>query len=123
MADLFLDTLPYNAHTTASDALWSGLPILTCIGKNFQGRVAASLLSSVGLSNLITKSLDEYERLAIQFAIKEKNIIDIKNKLYNNLKSSSLFNTEIFTYNMEKAYKEIYERYKSNLKPDNIIIK
>jgi len=123
LADLFLDTLPYNAHTTASDALWSGLPILTCLGKNFQGRVAASLLNSVGLSNLITKSLDEYERLAIQFAIKEKNIIDIKNKLYNNLKSSSLFNTEIFTYNIEKAYKEIYERYKSNLKPDNIIIK
>jgi predicted O-linked N-acetylglucosamine transferase (SPINDLY family) len=123
LADLFLDTLPCNAHTTASDALWSGLPILTCLGKNFQGRVAASLLNSVGLSNLITKSLDEYERLAIQFASKEKNIIDIKNKLYNNLKSSSLFNTEIFTSNMEKAYKEIYERYKSNLKPDNIVIK
>ena len=123
LADLFLDTLPYNAHTTASDALWSGLPVLTCLGHSFQGRVAASLLNSVGLSNLITKSLDEYEKLAIEFANKEKNIIDIKNKLYNNLKTSSLFNTKIFTYHMEKAYKKIYERYKSHLKPDNITIR
>src|SRR3954454_21102221 len=64
LADLFLDTLPYNAHTTASDALWAGLPVLTCTGDTFAGRVAGSLLRAAGLGELITTSLEEYEALA-----------------------------------------------------------
>jgi protein O-GlcNAc transferase len=68
LADLFLDTLPYNAHTTASDALWAGLPVLACLGNSFAGRVAASLNHAVGLPELVTQSLDEYEALALQLA-------------------------------------------------------
>src|SRR3954462_7661301 len=67
-ADLFLDTLPYNAHTTASDALWAGLPVVTCRGETFAGRVAASLLQTIGLPELITTTLEDYERLAIELA-------------------------------------------------------
>ena len=81
LADLFLDTLPYNAHTTASDALWAGLPVLTCLGTTFAGRVAASLLQAIGLPELITHSLDEYEALALQLARDETRLFELKRKL------------------------------------------
>ena len=68
LADLFLDTLPYNAHTTASDALWVGLPVLTCMGNAFAGRVAASLLNAIGLPELVTHSIEDYEALALRLA-------------------------------------------------------
>jgi predicted O-linked N-acetylglucosamine transferase (SPINDLY family) len=121
LADLFLDTLPYNAHTTASDALWSGLPVLTCKGDTFQGKVASSLLNAIGLPELITNSLHEYQKLAIKIA-NDNNISDIKNKLNNNIKSTALFNTKNFTKYMEEAYIKIYEQNKKGLKPENIFI-
>ena len=84
MADLFLDTLPYNAHTTASDALWTGLPVLTQIGETFAGRVAASLLNAVGLPELITTTRDAYEALAIELATNPAKLASIKQKLSDN---------------------------------------
>jgi predicted O-linked N-acetylglucosamine transferase (SPINDLY family) len=81
LADLFLDTLPYNAHTTASDALWAGLPVLTCMGGTFAGRVAASLLNAVGLPELATHSLEEYEKLALELAMKPAMLYDFQARL------------------------------------------
>ena len=84
LADLFLDTLPYNAHTTASDALWAGLPVLTCMGDAFAGRVAASLLHAVGLPELVTANLDDYEALALKLARDPALLAEIKAKLAHN---------------------------------------
>ena len=81
LADLFLDALPYNAHTTAGDALWAGLPVLTQIGNTFAGRVAAALLDAIGLPELITHSNEEYEALAIELALNREKYRVIKEKL------------------------------------------
>src|ERR1700687_5238772 len=92
-ADLFLDTLPYNAHTTASDALWAGLPLLTCAGTTFAGRVAASLLHAAGVPELITRSLEEYEALALKLATEPSLLQSIRCKLANNRLACPLFDT------------------------------
>ena len=84
LADLFLDTLPVNAHTTASDALWAGLPVLTCLGETFAGRVAASLLNAVGLPELITTNIESYERMAIDLATHPEKLATIKCRLADN---------------------------------------
>ncbi len=91
LADLFLDTLPYNAHTTASDALWSGVPVLTCRGSTFAGRVADGLLRAIGLEELVTRSVDEYERLAVAIGKDAKLLADLKRKLQRNREKSSSF--------------------------------
>ncbi len=104
LADLFLDTLPYNAHTTASDALWAGLPVLTQIGSTFAGRVAASLLNAINLPELITETPEEYERLAIDLATHPEKLAAIKRKLANNRLTTPLFNTRLFTRHIEAAY-------------------
>jgi predicted O-linked N-acetylglucosamine transferase (SPINDLY family) len=96
-ADLFLDTLPYNAHTTASDALWAGLPVVTCLGETFAGRVAASLLKAVGLPELITTSLEDYEALALKLAREPLLLASIKAKLARNRDTCPLFDTARFT--------------------------
>src|ERR1700687_5606462 len=83
-ADLFLDTLPYNAHTTASDALWAGLPLLTCAGTTFAGRVGASLLHAAGLPDLVTQNLEEYEALALKLATDRELLQSIRRKLREN---------------------------------------
>ncbi len=119
-ADLFLDTWPYNAHTTASDALWSGLPVLTLKGNSFASRVAASLLNAIKLPELITNSKTEYEALAIELAINPKKLAAIKSKLANNRLSTPLFNTPYFTKNLEAAYIKIYSRHLAGLQPDHI---
>jgi predicted O-linked N-acetylglucosamine transferase (SPINDLY family) len=121
-ADLFLDTLPYNAHTTTSDALWSGLPVLTLMGRSFASRVTASLLSAIGLPKLITKTQEEYEALAIDLAMNPNNLTDIKNKLAKNRLTTPLFDTPLFTKNIEAAYIKMYEFYHDNLEPDHITI-
>ena len=121
-ADLFIDTIPYNGHATASDALWSGLPVLTRIGKSFSSRVSASLLNAIGLSTLVTSSEKEYEDLAIELATNSAKLKEIKNKLKNNRNTKALFNTPVFTRNIEKAYSLMYERYLKNLPLDNIEI-
>lgn len=120
--DLFLDTYPYNAHTTASDALFAGVPIITLIGETFASRVAGSLLNSLDLNELVCKNLDEYERLAITIGNDKKKLINIKNKLETNKNKKNLFKTKVFTKNIEKAYIKAYERYKNNLSPDHIYI-
>ena len=122
-ADLFLDTLPYNAHTTASDALWAGLPVLTCIGEAFASRVAASLLNAIQLPELITATQKEYEALAIELATNPEKLTAIRQKLEKNRLTTPLFDTELFTRNIEKAYTAMYERYHADLLPDHIVIK
>ena len=123
LADLFIDTLPYNAHATSSDALRMGLPVLTCVGKSFASRVAASLLSSVGLPELITSTQEEYEGLAIELATNPKKLKAIKDKLANNLPSAPLYDTPLFTKHLESAYKMMYDRYHKGLEPDHIYVK
>ena len=120
--DLFLDTAPYNAGTTASDALWTGLPVLTFIGKSFASRVAASLLHAIGLPELITNTQEEYEALAIDLAMSPKRLAEINLKLANNRLTTPLFNTQLFAKNLEAAYINMYGRYHADLKPDNISI-
>ena len=110
-ADLFLDTLPYNAHTTASDALWAGVPILTCLGETLAGRVAASLLQAIGLPELITRSLKEYEALALKLAHEPAFFTATKAKLAQNRKTYPFFDTARFTRHIEAAYIAMWQRY------------
>jgi predicted O-linked N-acetylglucosamine transferase (SPINDLY family) len=110
LADLFLDTLPYNAHTTASDALWAGLPVLTCAGETFAGRVAASLLHAVGLPELVTQSVAEYEALGLKLARDPAALVALKAKLANNRDTHPLFDTVRFTKHLEAAYRTMWER-------------
>ena len=121
-ADLFLDTLPYNAHTTTSDALWAGLPVITLVGASFASRVAASLLNAIDLPELITSSQEGYEALAIELALNPKKLADIKLKLVNNRLTAPLFDTPLFTKNLETAYIKMYERYQADLLPEQIFI-
>lgn len=113
MADLFLDTSPYNAHTTASDALWAGLPVLTCIGQSFAGRVAASLLKAIQMPELIVSSPEAYQALAIDLATCPAQLNEIKQKLANNRLSTPLFNSRLFTQNIEAAYAKMYADQRS----------
>ena len=122
LADLFLDTLPCNAHTTASDALWAGLPVLTCLGTTFAGRVAASLLTAIGLPELITSSLDAYEALALQLASEPARLQAIRQKLQAQRDSAPLFDTPQFTAYLEKAYLQMVERYHQGLAPQALVI-
>jgi predicted O-linked N-acetylglucosamine transferase (SPINDLY family) len=119
-ADLFLDTFPYNAHTTASDALWAGMPIITLMGNSFASRVAASLLNAVNMPELITSSQEEYEALAIDLATNPEKLYAIKQKLAKNLVSEPLFDTPLFTRNIEALYIKMYQRYHDGLSPDHL---
>jgi predicted O-linked N-acetylglucosamine transferase (SPINDLY family) len=111
LADLFLDTLPYNAHATACDALWAGLPVLTCAGNAFPGRVAASVLHAVGLPEMVTASLADYEALAIMLARNPERLAAIRAKLLRNRDTEPLFDTARFTRDLESAYTRMWERY------------
>ena len=120
MADLFLDTLPYNAGTTASDALWTGLPVLTQAGEAFAGRMAASLLNAIHLPELITSTQDEYVALAVELAMNPYKMAKIKQKLTDNRLTTPLFDIDYFTKHIESAYTQMYERYQAGLTPDHI---
>ena len=122
VADLFIDTLPYNAHTTASDALWTGLPVLTCAGESFASRVAASLLNAIELPELITTTQEQYEATAIDLANNPEKLKAIKYKLKRNRLTTALFDTPRFTKHIEAAYKQMYERYQADLPLNNIYI-
>ena len=122
VADLFLDTLPYNAGTTASDALRIGLPVLTQMGQSFASRMAASLLKAVGLPELITTSSNAYEALAIALAKNPQQLQTITNTLQANLPSSLLYNTTLFTTHLEGAYQAMHQRSQLGLAPDHIVI-
>jgi predicted O-linked N-acetylglucosamine transferase (SPINDLY family) len=122
MADLFLDTLPCNAHTTASDALWAGLPLLTCMGETFSSRVAASLLNAIHMPELITHSLEEYESLAIALATDPARLKALREKLESNRLTTPLFDSALFTKHIEAAYTMMFERYQAGLPPDHLYV-
>ncbi|WP_454017148.1 tetratricopeptide repeat protein [Azospirillum sp. Marseille-Q6669] len=111
LADLFLDTLPYNAHTTASDALWTGLPVVTCQGATFAGRVAASLLDTVGLPELVTDSPAAYEALALNLACDPERLAGLKARLALARTASPLFDGDRFARDLEDAYRAIWQRF------------
>ena len=122
LADLFLDTLPYGAHTTASDALWTGLPLLTSLGRQFDGRVAASLLRTIGLPELVTASLGEYEALALALARDPERLADLRSRLAANRLSSPLCNAERFARPIEAAYLRMIEIARSGGKPRSFTV-
>ena len=107
LADLFLDTFPFNAHTTASDALWAGLPVLTCAGRSFASRVGASLLSVLQLPELITQTADDYQKLAIEFGNDPVMLIPFRSRLERNRLTTPLFDTTLFAANIENVYQEM----------------
>jgi protein O-GlcNAc transferase len=117
-ADLFLDTLPCNAHTTASDALWAGLPVLTCSGDTFAGRAAGSLLGAVGLPELITESLAEYERAALDLMRNPERLVALRQKLERNRYTSALFDVPKLTGNIEAAYARMWQTYLARKVPE-----
>ena len=122
VADLFLDTHPYNAGATASDALRMGLPILTMLGKSYQSRMGASILRAINLSELISHSFDSYESIAIELGNNTKKYNLIKEKLIKNKNIAPLYNSRLFSKNLESAYKVMIERYKKGLKSDHIYL-
>jgi predicted O-linked N-acetylglucosamine transferase (SPINDLY family) len=116
-ADLFLDTLPYNAHTTANDALWAGLPVLTCKGESFAGSVAASLLHACGLPELITDNFAAYEDKALHLSRHPEALSELRAKLRRNRDSCALFDTARFTRNLERAYIAMWQLTQSGQPP------
>ena len=122
MANVFLDTSPYNAGTTASDALWAGLPVVTRIGETLAGRMAASVLNAVGLPELIAATSESYEQIAVELAMQPEKMASIKRKLADNRLTTPLFDTKLFTKHIEAAYIAMYERYQAGLAPAHLII-
>jgi predicted O-linked N-acetylglucosamine transferase (SPINDLY family) len=120
IADLFMDTFPYNAHATALDALWAGLPVLTRAGQGFASRVAASLLHTIGLPELITDSISQYEDLAVALAADPARLAQLRAKLSKQRLTSALFDTERYTRNLEAAYQQIHARYHSGAAPIHV---
>jgi protein O-GlcNAc transferase len=117
LADLFLDTLPCGAHTTASDALWVGLPVLTCMGNSFAGRVAASVLRAIGLPELVMSSLVEYEEVARSLAHNPARLAAIKAKLMRNREREPLFDTARSTRDLEAAYTIMWQQAERGQSP------
>ena len=121
-ADLFLDSYPYTAHTTTSDALWAGLPVLTRIGQTFASRVAASLLRAAGLSELVTSTADEFVAAAIALASQAEPLSGYRQRLARNRENCALFDTSAYARNLETAYEMMVERYRQGLRPDHLFI-
>ena len=123
VANLFLDTHPYNAGTTASDALRMGLPVLTYLGSSAVSRHGASIITALNLPELITTTVEEYESLAIELATDQEKLKIIKDKLVGNLSTAPLYDTSLFARNLESAYSMMYDRYQRGLDPDHIYVK
>jgi protein O-GlcNAc transferase len=123
LADLFLDTLPYNAHTTASDALWSGLPVLTCRGEAFAARVAASLLNAIGLPELVTDGLAEYEAMSLRLATDQSLLRGLRERLAQNRLTSPLFDTDRFCRHIEAAYATMWELWQRGTGPQSFSVR
>ena len=122
LADLFLDTLPFNAGTTASDALWAGVPVLTCAGRAFSARMAGSLLRALGLPELITGSLAAYEARALELAVNPSALSELRSRLASNRTTHPLFDTRRFTRHLEQAYLAMQQRIDAGLPPDHLVI-
>ncbi len=121
-ADLFLDTFNYNAHTTGSDALWAGLPLVTRAGAGFAARVGASLLNAVGLPELVTTNATDYEALALELAMNCDKLAGLRAKLAASRLSAPLFDTDHFARCLEQAFEQVYARYLNNEAPTDIVI-
>jgi protein O-GlcNAc transferase len=122
LADLFLDTFAYNAHTTASEALWAGLPVVTKAGEGFSARAAASLLSAIALPELITKTRQDYESLTVYLASNPDYLAQIRKKLANNRLTTPLFDTTLYTKHLENGYQQAYQRYFDGGLPKDILV-
>jgi predicted O-linked N-acetylglucosamine transferase (SPINDLY family) len=122
LADLFLDTFTYNAHTTATEALWTGLPVVTKAGKGFSARAAASLLTAAALPELITETEQEYEELILHLASNPGRLAQVRKKLADNRLSTPLFNTERYTRHLENGYEQAYQRYFDGKLPRTIVV-
>ena len=122
LADLVLDTLPFNGGTTTSDALWAGAPVLTCVGNTFAGRMAASLLRALGLEELMTTTSDDYRALAIKLGRDAEMRAFMRKKLMANQMTSPLFDTTTFTRHLEAAYVQMVQRSIKQLPPENLIL-
>jgi predicted O-linked N-acetylglucosamine transferase (SPINDLY family) len=117
LCDLFLDTWPYNAHTTGSDALWAGLPVLTCTGRSFPSRVGASLLQAVGLPELVAPDFTAYEALALRLATEPGLLAGLRAKLAAQLPSAALYDTARYARELDAAYAQMVERARAGLPP------
>jgi protein O-GlcNAc transferase len=122
LADLCLDTLPFNAGTTASDALWAGVPLITCAGEAFASRMASSLLRAIGMPEMVTDSMADYETLAAKLAGDPDLMASVRTKLAQNRLRQPLFDTALFTRHLEAAYMAAHERVQAGLAPDHIIV-
>jgi predicted O-linked N-acetylglucosamine transferase (SPINDLY family) len=122
LAHLFLDTLPYNGGATAGDALWTGLPLLTCTGRSSASRMAGSLLRAVGLPELVTDSIEEYEALALNLARDPGRLGAIRERLGKNRLTAPLFDTDRFRRNIEAAYTEMYRTWECGEPPRPIAV-
>jgi protein O-GlcNAc transferase len=122
LADLALDSFPYGSHTTASDMLWAGVPLVALMGETFASRVSASILTAAGLPELIAKSLDDYQRLALRLASDREELARLKLRVQDQRRTAALFDTARFTRNLETAFIAIWERHMSGLAPDHVAI-
>jgi predicted O-linked N-acetylglucosamine transferase (SPINDLY family) len=119
-ADLFLDCFGCNAHATASDALWAGVPVLTVPGRGFAARVGASVTNSVGLHDMVVATREDYERLALELARNPARLADVKSRLAHNRTIMPLFDSERFTRHIESGFTLAFDRYRAGLEPDHI---
>ena len=117
MADIFLDTSPYNSHSSAIDALSAGVPLITTLGDSFASRVAASCLHAVDLPELVTHSMDEYETLAVALGRDSDRLLEIRNRLAANIPHSALFDVQKFTRNLETAFATMWQRGREGVAP------
>ena len=117
LADLFLDTLPYNAGATANDALWAGLPVLTCAGETYVGRMAGALLMAAGLPELVTTSLETYTARALQLATEPGRLAGLRQRLARNRSTMPLFEIERYTRDLEAAYTQMWEIWTAGRAP------
>ena len=122
LADLFLDTLPFNGGATVSDALWAGLPVVTCAGEAFAARMAGSLLHAIGLPELVTHSLPDYEALALQLATDEPRLAELRQRLARNRVTYPLFDTDRFRRHIEAAYVTMWEKTQRGEPPATFVV-
>jgi predicted O-linked N-acetylglucosamine transferase (SPINDLY family) len=120
LADLALDTRLYNGHTTSSDALWAGLPVLTMLGSHYAARVSASVLTAIGMPDLVATSLDAYRAIALKLARDPAALANVKARLARNQKTTPLFDSPRFARNLEAVYRAAWTRYESGLAPEMI---
>ena len=120
--DLALDTLIYNGHTTTTDLLWAGVPVITITGNHFPSRVSASVLSALKLNELICQNREDFVRLAVELAVDAEKLHEIRLKLKRNIVTAPLFNTQLYVENFEKALNMVYEQYKDNRPPSHVFI-